>query len=344
MLSMPENIDAEIRHDWTLTEVRALLALPFNDLLYRSHSLHRRYFDPNAVQISTLLSIKTGACPEDCKYCPQSARYHTGLKSEKLMQLEDVIAQAKSARENGATRFCMGAAYRSPKDKDLDKIIEMIRAVRELGMETCATLGMLTHKQAQRLADAGLDYYNHNIDTSEDYYREIITTRCFQDRLDTLQHVRTAGMRVCCGGIIGMGERPDDRAAMLYTLATLAEHPESVPINQLVQVEGTPLHGRAAVDPFDFIRVVAVARILMPRAHVRLSAGRARMHDEMQALAFFAGANSIFYGEKLLTTENPDQDADRQLFVRLGIHAESHVDLSQGAGAAVEHEQRRATT
>jgi biotin synthase len=336
-----------IRHDWTLAEVQALFALPFNDLLFQAHSLHRRYFDPNAVQVSTLLSIKTGACPEDCKYCPQSARYHTSLKSEKLMQVQEVVAQAKLARDSGATRFCMGAAYRSPRDKELDKIIEMIEAVRDLGMETCATLGMLTASQARRLADAGLDYYNHNIDTSEDYYGEVITTRCFQDRLDTLQHVREAGMHVCCGGIIGMGESLDDRAAMLHTLANLPEHPESVPINQLVQVEGTPLNGREAVDPFDFIRVIAVARILMPKAHVRLSAGRAQMHDEMQALAFFAGANSIFYGEKLLTTENPEQDADRRLFERLGIHAESNsddADRGRGTGDADEHEQRRATT
>ncbi|MDE2090725.1 MAG: biotin synthase BioB [Gammaproteobacteria bacterium] len=338
------NTRPDIRHDWTLIEVQALMALPFNDLLYQAHCVHRRYFDPNAVQISTLLSIKTGACPEDCKYCPQSARYHTSLKSEKLMDVEDVVTQAKLARDSGATRFCMGAAYRSPKDKDLDKIIDMISAVRELGMETCATLGMLTAGQARRLADAGLDYYNHNIDTSEAYYREVITTRCFQDRLDTLQHVREAGMHVCCGGIIGMGESRGDRAAMLHTLATLPEHPESVPINQLVQVEGTPLHGSEAVDPFDFIRVIAVARILMPRAHVRLSAGRAQMHDEMQALAFFAGANSIFYGEKLLTTGNPEQDADRRLFARLGMHAESYTDEAdreRGASAAGKHEQHR---
>jgi len=347
MHSVTAAADSAVRHDWTLAEIQALFALPFNDLLYQAHRLHRRYFDPNAVQISTLLSIKTGACPEDCKYCPQSARYHTGLKAESLLHVEDVLAQAKLARDNGATRFCMGAAYRGPKDKDLDNIINMIRAVRGLGMETCATLGMLTAAQAQRLADAGLDYYNHNIDTSEDYYREVITTRCFQDRLDTLQYVRDAGMHVCCGGIIGMGEGLSDRAAMLHTLATLPEHPESVPINQLVQVEGTPLHGRAAVDPFDFIRVIAVARILMPKAHVRLSAGRTQMHDEMQALAFFAGANSIFYGEKLLTTDNPEQDADRRLFARLGIHAEAlaaDANLGQGAGAAEKHEQRRATT
>ncbi|MDE2345859.1 MAG: biotin synthase BioB [Gammaproteobacteria bacterium] len=338
---------SDIRHDWTLEEVTALLALPFNDLLYQAHSLHRRYFDPNAVQISTLLSIKTGACPEDCKYCPQSARYHTGLKAEKLMDLDEVVRQAKLARENGATRFCMGAAYRNPKDRDLDKIIDMVIAVRGLGMETCATLGMLTAAQAKRLADAGLDYYNHNIDTSENYYREIITTRSFQERLDTLENVRASGMHVCSGGIIGMGESRDDHAAMLQTLATLPQHPESVPINQLVQVEGTPLHGREGVDPFDFIRVIAVARILMPKSHVRLSAGRSQMHDEMQALAFFAGANSIFYGDKLLTTDNPQQDADRCLFARLGIHAETPVSAgnpAQGTGIAESHEQRCAAT
>ena len=327
----------DIRHDWTLAEVQALFALPFNDLLYRAHSTHRRHFDPNSVQISTLLSIKTGACPEDCKYCPQSARYHTGLKPGKLMEIGDVVAQARRARASGATRFCMGAAWRNPKDKDLDHIIEMIKAVRALGMETCATLGMLMPDQAQRLAEAGLDYYNHNIDTSEEYYAEIISTRRFQDRLDTLQAVREAGMSVCCGGIVGMGESVADRAKMLHTLATLPEHPESVPVNQLVRVAGTPLEGAAPVDPFDFLRVIAVARILMPRAHVRLSAGRAQMSDEMQALAFFAGANSIFYGEKLLTTENPEQEHDRRLFVRLGIHAEPYAEVEtrrREAGAA----------
>jgi biotin synthase len=337
---------ADIRHDWTLAEVQALFALPFNDLLFQAHTAHRQYFDPNTVQVSTLLSIKTGACPEDCAYCPQSARYHTGLKAEKLMPVSQVVEKAKLARDSGATRFCMGAAYRAPKDKDLDSIIEMIQAVRDLGMETCATLGMLTPAQAQRLADAGLDYYNHNIDTSEEYYKDIISTRNFQDRLDTLGHVRAAGMHVCCGGIVGMGENKGDRAKMLHTLATLPEHPESVPINQLVQVEGTPLFGSAGLDPFDFIRVIAVARILMPRAHVRLSAGRSEMSDEMQALTFFAGANSIFYGEKLLTTGNPDTEADRGLFARLGIQPEpcradethAHIDLH-----AEEHE-RRATS
>ena len=336
----------ELRYDWRPDEVRALFDLPFNDLLFRAHELHRRHFDANAVQVSTLLSIKTGACPEDCKYCPQSARYSTGLKAEKLMEVEEVAAQAQLARDAGATRFCMGAAYRSPKDKDLDRIIEMIHAVRALGMQTCATLGMLTAEQARKLAAAGLDYYNHNIDTSEEYYGEIISTRRFQDRLDTLQHVRAAGMHVCCGGIIGMGEGLQDRAAMLHTLATLPQHPESVPINQLVQVAGTPLSGRDAVDPFDFIRVIATARILMPKSHVRLSAGRSEMSDEMQALAFFAGANSIFYGEKLLTTENPQQDADRRLFARLGIHAEPYPSEQRQVHMdrhAQEH-GRRATT
>ncbi|MGH8371825.1 MAG: biotin synthase BioB [Gammaproteobacteria bacterium] len=337
---------ADVRHDWTLAEVRALFELPLNDLLFRAQTIHRRYFDPNSVQVSTLLSIKTGACPEDCAYCPQSARYHTGLKAEKLMPLEQVVEKAKLARDSGATRFCMGAAYRAPKDKDLDAIIEMVRAVRELGMETCATLGMLNPAQARRLADAGLDYYNHNIDTSEDYYKEIISTRKFQDRLDTLGNVRAAGMHVCCGGIVGMGEDKGDRAGMLHTLATLPEHPESVPINQLVQIEGTPLFGSEGLDPFDFIRVIAVARILMPKAHVRLSAGRSEMSDEMQALSFFAGANSIFYGEKLLTTGNPDTEADRALFVRLGIQPEpyrvddkhAHIDLHAEA-----HERRAAS-
>lgn len=336
---------SDLRHDWALAEVQALFALPFNDLLYRAHSVYRRHFDPNSMQISTLLSIKTGACPEDCAYCPQSARYHTGLKAEKLMQVDDVVAQARRAHASGATRFCMGAAYRSPKDKDLDQIIDMVKAVRALGMETCATLGMLTPQQAQRLAEAGLDYYNHNIDTSEEFYSEIIRTRTFQDRLDTLQAVRVAGMRVCCGGIIGMGESVSDRAKMLHTLATLPEHPESVPVNQLVKVPGTPLDNAEPVDPLDFVRVIAVARILMPRSHVRLSAGRTQMSDELQALAFFAGANSIFYGDKLLTTENPEQDHDRQLLARLGMHAEPQAGVSaRRAAADASHVHRRAAT
>ncbi len=335
-MSVVMPLENDVRHDWTLAEVQALFALPFSDLLFRAQSVHRRHFEPNTVQVSTLLSIKTGACPEDCAYCPQSARFDTGLKAEKLMCVDDVVAKAKIARDAGATRFCMGAAYRSPKDKDLDQIIGMIQGVRDLGMETCATLGMLTPEQAKKLADAGLDYYNHNIDTSAEYYKDIISTRTFQDRLDTLQNVRDAGMHVCCGGIVGMGEQKEDRAKMLHTLATLQEHPESVPINQLVQVEGTPLNGTETIDPFDFVRVIAVARILMPKAHVRLSAGRSEMHDEMQALTFLAGANSIFYGEKLLTTGNPDMEKDRQLFARLGIKPEelkerpdtAHLDIT----------------
>lgn len=312
----------EIRSDWTLAEVRELHALPFADLIWHAQSVHRRYFDPNQVQVSTLLSIKTGACPEDCAYCPQSIRYDTGLERESLMDPGTVIERARMAKANGATRFCMGAAWRSPKDRDLETVADMVRGVRELGLETCATLGMLTPAQATRLKDAGLDYYNHNLDTSADYYGEIITTRTYQDRLDTLAAVRDAGIHVCCGGILGMGEDASDRVALLHTLATLSPHPESVPVNQLVQVEGTPLAGTAPLDPIEFVRIIAVARILMPRAHVRLSAGRSSMSDEMQALCFLAGANSIFYGEKLLTTGNPDTASDHALFGRLGIRPE----------------------
>ncbi len=312
----------ETRSDWTLAEVRALHGLPFNDLIHHAQTAHRRHFDPNRVQVSTLLSIKTGACPEDCAYCPQSIRYDTGLEREALMEPSAVIARARAARDAGATRFCMGAAWRSPKDRDLEKVAEMVRGVRELGLETCATLGMLTPRQAGRLREAGLDYYNHNLDTSEAYYGEVITTRTYQDRLDTLAAVRDAGIRVCCGGILGMGEQPADRVALLHTLATLDPHPESVPINNLVQVEGTPLAGTAKLDPLEFVRIIAVARVLMPRSHVRLSAGRAAMSDEMQALCFLAGANSIFYGEKLLTTGNPDTASDEALFGRLGIRPE----------------------
>jgi biotin synthase len=317
------------RHDWRSEEVQALFALPFNDLLFRAQEVHRAHFDPNAVQLSTLLSIKTGACPEDCAYCPQSVRFDTGLKAEPLMPLQEVRRAAEEAKANGATRFCMGAAWRSPKDRDLEKVAEMVREVKALGLETCVTLGMLKQSQAQSLADAGLDYYNHNIDTSPEHYSEIITTRTFEDRLETLAHVREAGMKVCCGGIVGMGESPVDRAEMLRVLANLPEHPESVPINELVQVPGTPLDGAAPLDPFEFVRTIAVARLLMPRAHVRLSAGRTQMSDELQALCFFAGANSIFYGERLLTTSNPQNDRDRQLFQRLGIKPE-------GQAAAVE--------
>ena len=312
----------EIRSDWTLAEVRELYALPFADLLFHAQSVHRRHFDPNQVQVSTLLSIKTGACPEDCAYCPQSIRYDTGLERESLMNPGTVIERARAAKANGATRFCMGAAWRSPKDRDLETVAAMVTGVRELGLETCATLGMLTPAQARRLKDAGLDYYNHNLDTSAEYYGEIITTRTYQDRLDTLAAVRDAGIHVCCGGILGMGEDASDRVALLHTLATLLPHPESVPVNQLVQVEGTPLAGTAPLDPIEFARIIALARILMPRAHVRLSAGRSSMSDEMQALCFLAGANSIFYGEKLLTTGNPDTASDHALFGRLGIRPE----------------------
>jgi len=312
----------DVRSDWTLEEVRALHQLPFSDLIHHAQTAHRRHFDPNQVQVSTLLSIKTGACPEDCAYCPQSIRYDTGLEREALMNPAAVIGRARAARDSGATRFCMGAAWRSPKDRDLETVAEMVRGVRELGLETCATLGMLTPAQATRLAEAGLDFYNHNLDTSEAFYGEVITTRSYQDRLDTLAAVRDAGIHVCCGGILGMGEAAEDRIAFLHTLATLDPHPESVPVNNLVQVEGTPLAGLAPLDPIEFVRIIALARVLMPRSHVRLSAGRAQMSDEMQALCFLAGANSIFYGEKLLTTGNPDTASDLALFGRLGIRAE----------------------
>jgi biotin synthase len=307
---------------WTPESVLEVLEAPFNDLLYRAHKVHRENFDPNTVQLSTLLSIKTGGCPEDCAYCPQSIRYHTGVEREELMSVESVLARARAAKDAGATRFCMGAAYRSPKNRELTQIAEMVRAVSALGLETCATLGMLTAEQALELKDAGLDYYNHNLDTSAEHYEKIITTRTYQDRLDTLAAVRAAGMKVCCGGILGLGETELDRAKLLHTLATLPVHPESVPINELVQVEGTPLNGTMRVDPLDFVRTIAVARILMPKAHVRLSAGRTEMTDELQALCFLAGANSIFYGEKLLTTGNPDVAHDRSLFARLGVEPE----------------------
>ena len=311
--------EAKLRHDWRRDELLALFALPFNDLLDRAHAVHRAHHDANAVQVSTLLSIKTGGCPEDCAYCPQAARYHTGVQVEKLMELEDVLDRARAARDAGATRFCMGAAWRSPKDRDIPKVAAMVREVRALGMETCATLGMLSSSQAQALKDAGLDYYNHNLDTAPEFYGEIIHTREYRYRLETLENVRAAGMKTCCGGIVGMGESRGQRAGLLQTLANLPEHPQSVPINRLVQVEGTPLHGTALLDPFEFVRTVAVARIVMPQSVVRLSAGRAEMSDELQALCFFAGANSIFHGEKLLTTGNPDVEHDRELFERLGL-------------------------
>jgi biotin synthase len=312
-------MQSTLRHDWHKEEVKALFALPFNDLLFRAHSVHRQNFDANSVQISTLLSIKTGGCPEDCAYCPQSAHFDTGVKADKLMCKDDVLAEARKAKEAGASRFCMGAAWRSPKDRDIEKVAELIEGVKALGLETCATLGMLTGDQAQKLKNCGLDYYNHNLDTSESYYKEIITTRTYQDRLDTLEHVRDAGMNVCCGGIVGMGEKPEDRAELLRTLANLPKHPESVPINLLVQVEGTKLDSVARIDEFEFIRTIAVARILMPQSFVRLSAGREAMSEQTQALCFFAGANSIFYGEKLLTTPNPETDRDIQLFSKLGL-------------------------
>jgi biotin synthase len=316
------DIGIEPRHDWTLAEAEALFALPFADLIYGAQRVHRAWHQPNTVQMSTLLSIKTGGCPEDCAYCPQSVRYQTGVDAEALMPLPQVLERARAALAAGATRFCMGAAYRSPKRKELEKIALMVREVRALGLETCATLGMLDREQALALKDAGLDYYNHNLDSSEEFYSQIISTRGYQQRLDTLTAVRDAGLNVCCGGIVGMGETMRDRAQMLLTLANLPQHPESVPINQLVRVAGTPLAQADEVDPLDFVRTIAAARVMIPKAHVRLSAGRSTMSDELQALAFIAGANSIFYGEKLLTTGNPDVAHDRALLARLGIRAE----------------------
>ena len=308
-----------IRHDWTREEVRALFARPFPELMFEAQRVHRRYFDPREVQISTLLSIKTGGCPEDCAYCPQSIHYKTGVQAEKIMRLDAVLAEARNAKAAGAQRFCMGAAWREPKDRDLDQVCRMVEGVKALGLETCATLGMLTRPQADRLKEAGLDYYNHNLDTSPEYYSRIITTRTYQERLDTLVHVRDAGIHVCCGGIIGMGEDEDDRIGLIAQLASLPVHPESVPINLLVQVEGTPLSTGKTLDPLDFVRVIAAARITMPASVVRLSAGREDMSDETQALAFLAGANSIFYGPKLLTTPNPERDHDMRLMDRLGL-------------------------
>jgi biotin synthase len=307
------------RHDWTRAQVRALFALPFPDLVFRAALTHRQNFDPTEVQISTLLSIKTGGCPEDCAYCPQAARYDTGVAAEKLMSLDAVLGEARAAKAGGASRFCMGAAWRSPKDRDLDQVCAMVAGVRALGLETCATLGMLSTDQAQRLKASGLDYYNHNLDTSPEYYGAIISTRTYQDRLDTLSAVRAAGIHVCCGGIVGMGETLEDRVGMIATLASLPAHPESVPINMLVQVEGTPLSGRPKLDPLDFVRTIAVARIAMPASVVRLSAGREDMSEETQALCFLAGANSIFYGPKLLTTPNPERDRDMRLLDKLGL-------------------------
>ncbi|MCL6713040.1 biotin synthase BioB [Pseudomonas sp. R2.Fl] len=317
---MSAHIEApELRHDWQREELLALFDLPFPELLFRAATAHRAHFDPAEVQVSTLLSVKTGGCPEDCAYCPQAQRYDTGVNAQKLMETNEVLARARQAKAAGASRFCMGAAWRSPKDRDIPKVAEMIREVKALGLETCATLGMLSGPQASALKDAGLDYYNHNLDTAPEFYGDIIRTREYQDRLDTLAHVREAGMKTCCGGIVGMGESRDQRAGLLQALANLPAHPDSVPINRLVQVAGTPLHGTVELDPFEFVRTIAVARIVMPRSMVRLSAGREAMSDELQALCFSAGANSIFYGEKLLTTGNPDTERDLALFARLGL-------------------------
>lgn len=338
---------ATIRHDWSLSEIQALFDLPFNDLMFRAQAVHREYFDPNEVQVSTLLSIKTGACPEDCKYCPQSGHYNTGLGKEKLLELQKVVDEARTAKEKGASRFCMGAAWRSPSRKDMPYVLDMIREVKSMGLETCMTLGMLSEDQAGELAEAGLDYYNHNLDTSEKYYNHIITTRTFQDRLDTLDNVRKAGMKVCCGGIMGMGEDITDRAGLLMQLANLPEQPESVPINMLVKVPGTPMENVEDLDPFEFVRSIAVARILMPASHVRLSAGREEMNEQMQSLCFLAGANSIFYGEQLLTTDNPEAHEDRELFRKLGIRPEereeAHTDDEREAGlvTAVQEERNK---
>lgn len=321
VMNEKNNNNTKLRHDWTVDEIAALFDMPFNDLLFEAQTTHRKNFDANAVQVSTLLSIKTGKCPEDCGYCPQSIRYDTEVENEPLMPLDEVIASAKLAKENGSSRFCMGAAWRRPKDKDLEPVIKMVKEVKALGLETCLTLGMLTDTQAETLQQAGLDYYNHNLDTSPEYYGEVITTRTYQDRLDTLEHVRNSGMKTCCGGILGMGESRRDRIGLFKELANQEKHPESVPINLLVRVSGTPLENGADLDSLEFIRSVAIARIMMPKSYVRLSAGRENMSDEMQAMCFFAGANSIFYGDKLLTTPNPDTSDDMQLFERLGITA-----------------------
>ena len=334
-------VPSEIRHDWRREELLALLDLPLPELLFRAATVHREHFDPAQVQVSTLLSVKTGGCPEDCGYCPQAQRYHTGVDATKLMDAADVLEKARQAKAAGASRFCMGAAWRSPKDRDIPKVAEMIAGVKALGLETCATLGMLSPTQAVALKDAGLDYYNHNLDTAPEFYGEVIQTREYQDRLDTLGHVRDVGLKTCCGGIVGMGESRDQRAGLLQALANLPAHPDSVPINRLVQVAGTPLAGTAELDPFEFVRTIAVARIIMPRSMVRLSAGREAMSDELQALCFSAGANSIFYGEKLLTTGNPDVERDKALFARLGlrpmplVHCETDHGTVTTAGATV---------
>ena len=314
---------SSIRRDWSLEEIEQLLNLPFNDLVFKAQSIHRDNFDPNTIQVSSLLSIKTGSCAEDCGYCSQSAKHSADLEPEKLLPVEEVKQAAQAAKDKGATRFCMGAAWRNPTDSNLDRVIEMIEAVHSLGMESCVTLGMLTEEQTARLAEVGLNYYNHNLDTSPEFYGNVITTRTYQDRLDTLEHVRAQGISTCSGGILGMGETRRDRASMLRELANMPKHPNSVPINMLVQVEGTPLYGVEELDPFEFVRVIATARILMPKSYVRLSAGRGEMNDQMQSLCFLAGANSIFYGERLLTTDNPDADNDRNLLQRLGMRFET---------------------
>ncbi|MER0204829.1 biotin synthase [Nitrosomonas oligotropha] len=306
---------------WSVADIESLLNAPFNDLIYRAQSVHRQYHDANGVQLSTLISVKTGGCPEDCGYCPQAARYHTGVENQDLLSLDEVVSAASAAKAKGASRFCMGAAWRGPKQRDIEKMTEMVRAVKSLGMETCATLGLLKPGQAQQLGEAGLDYYNHNLDTAPEFYEEIITTRQYEDRLNTLQEVRQAGINVCCGGIVGMGETRRSRAGLIAQLANLNPYPESVPINHLVQVKGTPLYGTEALDPLEFVRTIAAARITMPKAMVRLSAGRQEMSDAIQALCFLAGANSIFYGDKLLTTGNPETDRDRMLLDKLGLHA-----------------------
>lgn len=317
-----------VRHDWTIKEIEKLFALPFNDLMFEAQTIHRQHFNANEVQVSTLLSIKTGACPEDCKYCSQSARNKTDLEKERLLEVEKVLEAAQKAKDMGSTRFCMGAAWRNPKERDMPYVLDMIKGVKSLGMESCMTLGMLSENQAIQLQDAGLDYYNHNLDTSPEHYNQIITTRTYQDRLDTIDNVRTAGMKVCSGGIVGLGEKAVDRSSLLMQLANLPKQPESVPINMLVKVEGTPLADVDDLESFDFIRCIAVARIMMPHSHVRLSAGRSAMNEQMQSLCFLAGANSIFYGCKLLTAENPETDKDIQLFKKLGINTETVIDDS----------------
>jgi biotin synthase len=342
-ISLPKPLTAQmqqdVRHNWTLDEVNALYDMPFNDLMFKAQTVHRTHFDPNYVQVSTLLSIKTGACPEDCAYCPQSARYDTGLEKERLLEISKVIERAKEARATGSTRFCMGAAWRNPRERDMPYVIDMVKEVKSLGLETCMTLGMLTREQAIALKQAGLDYYNHNLDTSPEYYGDIITTRTYQDRLDTLQNVRDSGMHVCSGGIVGMGETGDDRSGLLIALANLERHPESVPINMLVKVKGTPLDKVDDLDYFEFIRTIAIARIMMPQSFVRLSAGREAMNEQMQAMCFMAGANSIFYGCKLLTTSNPETHEDVMLFKKLGINSHQTKAYSDEAHEAALHDE-----